>query len=166
MVYPAHLGIKRLQRKNAASGWMLVRGWVYMSDRKTDSDPQRQGAGGESWVDFRRKVSDVPQDKRRHPRLEFHCPARIHGAKGVYRVTDISMGGVFVELGSPSAFEVGQALNLTMKLPTEHEPTKVAVEVANIRTRGIGLRFTDMTRKNQEAIRFCFETFKDTVPLR
>jgi hypothetical protein len=137
-----------------------------MSDRETDGRSKTDGKEEKSWVDFRRKVSDVHENMRAHPRLEFHCQARIGGVKGVFRVTDISMGGAFLEYTPPSAFKLGQTLQLTMKLPTEYDPIKIKAEVVNVRERGVGLRFVNMTRRNQEIIRFCFETFKDTVPLK
>jgi c-di-GMP-binding flagellar brake protein YcgR len=137
-----------------------------MSDNKKKKKLRSQNRGEKSWMDFRRKVSDVSEDQRQHPRLEFHCAARIPGTKGVFRVTDISMGGVFLELKNTADFEVDQTFNLIMKLPTEYEPVNAKVRVANIRERGLGLRFVGLTQKNQEVIRFCFETFKDTIPLR
>ncbi|MBW2107418.1 MAG: PilZ domain-containing protein [Deltaproteobacteria bacterium] len=137
-----------------------------MGNGKENGPSKGQGVGKDSWVDFRRKVSQVPQDKRRHPRLEFHCPARLQGIKTVCRVTDISMGGVFLEVDSTSGLELGQTLTLVLKLPTEYEPTKLTVQVANIRERGVGLRFTNLNSRTRQTIRFCFDTFKDTIPLR
>lgn len=136
-----------------------------MSDKKNNKEGSKSN-DPKSWVDFRRSVSDVHQDHRQHPRLEFHCPARIQGIKGVFKVTDISMGGAFLELEPTSAFELGKTFNLTMKLPTEYEPIMTKVKVANIRKRGVGLKFMNITPKNEQIIRFCFETFKDTIPLR
>jgi len=52
-----------------------------------------------------------------------------------------------------------------IKVPTEYEPVKVKAEVVNVRNRGIGFKFVDLTRRNQEVIRFCFNTFKDTIPI-
>ena len=137
-----------------------------MSEKKFDKNLNSQGEGKKPWVDIRRTVASVPEDHRIHPRLEFHCPARIKGLKGVYRVTDISMGGAFLELKPGPALKVGQTFNLVMKLPTEYDPINIKAKVANIRGRGVGIEFVDITQKNQEIIRFCFETFKDTVPLR
>jgi hypothetical protein len=144
----------------------LFVGVVFMNNKKNDNNPKSRQERPKSWVDFRRSVSDVHQDHRRHPRLEFHCPARIQGIKGVFKVTDISMGGAFLEMEPTSAFELGKMFNLTMKLPTEYESITTKVKVANIRKRGVGMAFVNITPKNEQIIRFCFETFKDTVPLR
>jgi DNA-binding response OmpR family regulator len=119
-----------------------------------------------SWVDFRRGIDDVPEDKRQYPRLEFHCPVRIEGISGIHRITDISLGGAFVEYQTPSTFKVGEIHHLIVKVPTEYEPIKVKAQVANLQKRGIGFKYVDLSRRNQEIIRFCFDTFKDTIPLQ
>ncbi len=126
-------------------------------DQKKTKSPQ---------VDFRRKIADVQRDNRRYPRLEFHCPVRIQGVDGVHRITDISIGGVFVDHKEPSTVNVGQVLELIIKIPTELEPIKLKAEAVNVRKRGIGFKFVNLSRKNQGVIRFCFDTFKDTIPLR
>jgi DNA-binding response OmpR family regulator len=132
---------------------------------EADIGQKEPGSAKKSWIDFRRRMAEVSEDKRRYPRLEFHCPVRVEGVKGVSRVTDISMGGVFVEHKQPSSFTIGQTIHLVMKVPTEYEPVKVRAKVVNVRDRGIGFKFVDLTRRNQEVIRFCFNTFKDTIPL-
>jgi hypothetical protein len=137
-----------------------------MSEKKIDKNLNGQGEGGKPWVDIRRKVSNVPKDHRIHPRLEFHCPGRIKGLKGIYKVTDISMGGAFLELKPGPVFKIGQTLNLVLKLHTEYDHINMKAKLANIRERGLGIEFMDITQKNQGIIRFCFETFKDTIPLR
>ena len=131
---------------------------------ETDSKGKKDQSA-EPWLDFRREVAAGHDEKRRYPRLEFHCPVKIQGVEGVHRVTDIGMGGVFVEVNSASHLKLGQVLQLAMKLPTEYEPTKLKVQVANVRDRGVGFKFLDLSRENQEVIRVCFDTFKDTVPL-
>ncbi len=135
-----------------------------MNDSTNNIGSKQQGKN--SWVDVRRNIADVSENQRRYPRLEFHCPARIQGVEGVFRVTDISMGGLFLEYKNPASFEVGQILQLVIKVPTEYDQVRLRVRVANLRKRGVGLRFVDLTGRNQEVIRFCFETFKDTVPIR
>ena len=133
---------------------------------KTKTGYEEKDSTEESWMDFGRRVVQVGEEKRRCPRLEFHCPVRIQGVKEVKRVTDIGIGGIFVRSEVPPALKMGQAIYLSMKLPTEREPVKVKAKVANVRDRGIGFRFVDLTPTNQEIIRCCFNTFKDTIPLR
>lgn len=122
----------------------------------------------ESWIDFRRMIVQVSEEKRRFPRLEFHCSARLHGlngSNGVVCITDISKGGVFVETGKHSRLKKGQIVYLHIALPTESEAVEVKAQVSNVRARGVGMMFVDLTPKNRKIIRFCFDTFKDTLPL-
>jgi hypothetical protein len=122
----------------------------------------------ESWIDFRRMMVQVSEEKRRFPRLEFHCPARLHGINGtgaVACVTDISMGGVFVEIAKHCRLEKGQILYLHMAFPTEPEAVEVKARVSHVRDRGVGMMFVRLTPRNRKIIRFCFDTFKDTLPL-
>lgn len=125
--------------------------------------PKKQAT--EAWLDFRREIASNYDEKRRYPRLEFHCPVKIQGLDGVHKVTDIGMGGVFVEVKGTGHVKVGQVLQLAVKLPNEYEPIKLKARVANVRKRGIGFKFVDLSRENQEVIRVCFNAFKDTIPL-
>ena len=120
----------------------------------------------ETWIDYRRGAVEVRIEKRHFPRLEFHCKARIHGIKRLLWITDISMGGVFIELNDPSTLRKGQIVYLCILLPTEREPIKVKARVSNLNGRGMGARFISLNRRNQNSIRFCFNTFKDTLPIR
>ncbi len=120
----------------------------------------------ESWLDYRRRAVEVRIEKRHFPRLEFHCQARIHGIKRDLWITDISMGGVFIELKNHSTLRKGQTVYLCISLPTEREPVKVKARVSNLNGRGMGARFIGLNRRNQNSIRFCFNTFKDTLPIR
>lgn len=122
----------------------------------------------ESWIDFRRMLVRVSEEKRRFPRLEFHCSARLHGingSNGIVCVTDISLGGVFVEIEKHSRLKRGQTVYLHMALPTEPEAVEVKVRVSNVRARGVGMMFIGLTPRNRNSIRLCFDTFKDTLPL-
>jgi hypothetical protein len=61
----------------------------------------------ETWIDFRRKLEEVGSDKRRFPRLEFHCSVLIHGVHKIRRVTDFSMGGIFSRVRRSLYFQKG-----------------------------------------------------------
>jgi hypothetical protein len=135
-------------------------------EQKTDNARKEVQGATKSWIDFRREVLEVSKDRRQHPRIEFHCLVRIEGVKSIKRVTNISMGGLFVECKYPSAFKEGQTVHMTIKLPSEDEHIKAKAEVANVRDTGIGLKFVDLTQENQEIIRFYFDAFKETIPLK
>jgi c-di-GMP-binding flagellar brake protein YcgR len=111
-------------------------------------------------------VADIGDDRRQHPRLEFHRPVKVEGLKGIQKVTDMSAGGIFVQNEQASTFKQGQTLHLNIKLPTEYKPITIKAKVANVRNRGTGLEFVDLTQANRQTIRVCFDPFKDTIPLR
>ncbi len=120
-----------------------------------------------SWIDVRRRIEEVSDEKRKTPRIEFHCPVLIEGFQGEKRITDLSLGGVFVECedATKRTLQTGQALRLLMRLPTQAEPITVKVQVANVRERGIGCKFVELSRNNEEAIEHCFNVFKHTLPI-
>ena len=49
-------------------------------------------------VDIRSEKREVQIEKRKDPRLELHCEANIFGLKGIQTITDISLGGIFIEV--------------------------------------------------------------------
>ena len=117
-------------------------------------------------VVYRRKVKNVDREKRKYPRLDYDCPVVIPGVDGVKKITDLSCGGVFVELQPSSDFRVGQQINLIFKLPTHSESLRIKATVKNLQARGIGCQFVDLSEENDRIIRHYFETFKDTLILR
>lgn len=117
-------------------------------------------------IDLRTRQHPVNIDKRVYPRLEFHCPVVIRRFKGVKRVTDLSMGGLFIELNSMQKELLNIILDLTIKFPTSHETIRVKAKVVNINKRGIGCKFVKLTKQDQEAVKTCFEAFQDTIPIK
>ena len=151
------------------------KGFTVPSQNKDASSPgtaadQRQREGQEkrdgSWLDCRSKMVNVREERRRFPRIELHFPVRVYGSKTIASATDFSLGGVFIESEDVSAFEEGQGLDVLMNLPSEKKPVRVQAKVANVRDRGIGIEFVDVTQANREIIKLCFHTFKDTMPLK
>ncbi len=116
-------------------------------------------------IDIRRKTIDVRYDRREHPRLEFHCTAIVGHLKDVLRVTDLSLGGVFIELKDKNHIKPEQVIDVAIKFPTQDKAIRVKAKVAGITDRGIGCRFQNLSSQHQETIKFCFETFKDTIPI-
>ena len=117
-------------------------------------------------IDLRARQNPVDVDKRIYPRLEFHCPVVIRRFKGVKRVTDLSLGGVFIELNSMRKELLNIIIDLTIKFPTSHNTIRVKAKVVNINERGIGCKFVKLTKQDQEAVKICFEAFQDTVPIK
>ena len=115
-------------------------------------------------VDLRSEKKEVKKNKRKDPRLEFHCDATVLGLMGVQTITDISLGGIFIETDNSENVEIGQIVNINTKLPTEKEIIRLKARVVNKTKRGIGCRLVSLDDRSKEAICLCFEMFKDTLP--
>jgi c-di-GMP-binding flagellar brake protein YcgR len=120
-----------------------------------------------SWLDCRTKSKVVTKEKRKDPRVEFHCLALIEGFHGEKRITDISLGGAFVELEEElmPRFHVGQRLRLFIKLPAEDDLMKVQIQIVNVTERGMGCKFLDLSRKCEDAIQQTFNLARHTLPI-
>lgn len=123
--------------------------------------------GQPSWIDTRRRIERVNDEKRKGARVEIVFPVRISGFQGDTKVTDISMGGAFIECENASGgkFQKGQILHLFMHLPTENKPTIEKAEVRYVGDRGLGCKFVGLSQQNEQAIRQCISVFKDTLPI-
>ena len=118
-------------------------------------------------TDFNRRIDTVNQERRHCPRLDFTCPVIISGVKGVHSITDLSLGGVFIELSpGSSVLNPGHKLHLIVKLPTENYSIHVRTEVKFQTRSGIGCRFLDLSEKDQESFQNCFEFYRDMLPVR
>lgn len=117
-------------------------------------------------ADLRSKKKSVKQEKRNDPRLEFHCNAMVLGLDGVKTITDISLGGIFLEVIELHEIEIGQAVVINVKLPTEPKAMRFKAKVVNKTHRGIGCQFIFLEERQKDAICLCFEYFKDTLPAK
>ncbi|WP_372680823.1 PilZ domain-containing protein [Desulfosarcina sp.] len=115
-------------------------------------------------ADIRSKKKNVTKERRKDPRLEFHCNAMVQGIDGILTITDISLGGVFIEIGEPYKITVGKMVTINAKLPTETQAVRFKAKVVNKTNRGIGCQFIALDDWEKEAICLCFEYFKDTLP--
>jgi len=115
-------------------------------------------------VDLRSENKKVRVERRQDPRLEFHCDATVLGISGVQKITDISLGGIFVETDIADNISIGQMVTISTKLPTERSTIRFKAKVVNKTDRGIGCQFVTMDKQKKEAICLCFEMFKDTLP--
>ena len=121
-----------------------------------------------SWIDCRRSTAVTNQERRVDPRVDLQCPVYIEGIRDPKTITDLSMGGVFIECDSASRnkFRSGQLVRLTIKLPTEDEMIQVAAQVVNFSDRGLHCQFAHLDRKTEDAIRHCFGVTKHTIPIK
>jgi hypothetical protein len=116
-------------------------------------------------VEFKSKSIPVKIDRREYPRLEFRCPVIIGSIPGFKRITDLSLGGVFIEVASSEGLQMDQRIELSIRFPTEKTATRIRAQVVSIKPDGVGCMFLDLTDELTEIIRNCFETFKDTLPI-
>ncbi len=117
-------------------------------------------------IDVRSQHIEVSKERRRHPRLEFRCTALFGHLKDVLKVTDLSLNGLFVEVRDKTGLDPGRVVSLAIKFPTEEKAVLLKAKVANVNKRGVGCQFVDLVPKNFTAIKNCFETFRDTLPVR
>ena len=117
-------------------------------------------------VDLRSEKKNVKQERRKDPRLEFHCNAMVLGLDGIKTITDISLGGIILEVGELDKIEIGQPVMINVKLPTEPKTMRLQAKVVNKTHRGIGCQFKSLEESQKEAICLCFEYFKDTLPAK
>ncbi len=123
---------------------------------------------GSTWIDCRRNTTEVRDEKRTDPRVEFQCPVQIEGLHDGTTITDLSLGGAFIEC--PSAFgaklRVGQTVGLNIKLPTEDEMIRVEAELVKLAGRGMHCRFINLGQKAAQAIQVAFNLARYTLPIR
>ncbi len=115
-------------------------------------------------VDVRSENNEIKIERRAHPRLELHCDATVLGLKGIPTLTDISLGGCFIEVKIPGKVKTGQIITVNTKLPSERNGIKFKAKIVCQTERGIGCQFIMLKDSDRDAICSCFEMFKDTLP--
>ena len=116
-------------------------------------------------VDINHRHPDDGSERRAYPRLVFHCSATIRGINQVVKITDISLGGFFFELATNKKLKLGTLVDVSMRLPTEESTLRFKAKLISQGKRGIGCKYVSLMPETREAIRNCFETFKDTLPI-
>lgn len=116
-------------------------------------------------VDVRSQHIEVKNERRQYPRLEFRCTALFSHLRDVLKVTDLSLNGLFVEVRDKTGLDPGRVVSLAIKFPTEEKAVLLKAKIAYVNKRGVGCHFVDLVPKNAAAIKNCFETFRDTLPL-
>lgn len=116
-------------------------------------------------IDVRSQHIKVSHERRQYPRLEFHCTAIFGDLNQVCKVTDLSLNGVFVEVEDKTGLEPGSQVNLTIKFPMQDRAIRFKAKIVNINRRGVGCQLVKLAPNAHEAIKNCFNTFSDTLPL-
>jgi len=103
-------------------------------------------------VDVRSEKKEVNVERRAHSRLELHCDTTVPGLKGIQTLTDISIGGCFIEAEIPGKVKIGQVITVNAKLPTEKNRITVKAKIVSQRERGIGCQFISLQDDAKDAI--------------
>jgi Tfp pilus assembly protein PilZ len=121
-----------------------------------------------TWIDCRRTVTETSEERRMDPRVDLQCPVYIEGIREVKTITDLSLGGVFVECDAVSRnrFRTGQLITLNMKLPTESDMIRVKAQVVGNNDRGLHCQFAHLGRETAHAIHHCFHLAKHVIPIK
>ena len=115
-------------------------------------------------VDLRSEQRTVELERRKHARLELHCDATVLGLEGTQKITDISLGGIFIETKIPEKVKIGQTILINTILPSERKMIRFKAKIVSQTKRGIGCQFISLQEQHKDAICLCFELFKDTLP--
>ncbi len=60
----------------------------------------------------------------------------------------------------------GRGIENLIKLPTEDETIRAQARIIGFGSRGLHCKFIHLGRKSQEAIEYCFNVAKHTLPIR
>ena len=88
------------------------------------------------------------------------------GLDGIKTITDISLGGIFIEVEELDKIKIGQPVMINVKLPTEPKTMRFKAKAVIKTHRGIGFQFISLEERQKDAICLCFEYFKDTLPAK
>ena len=99
-------------------------------------------------IDVRSQHTEVSNERRQHPRLEFRCTALFGHLKSVLNVTDLSLNGLFVEVADKAGLDPGRVVSLAIKFPTEDKAVLLKAKVVNVNKRGVGCHFVDLAPRN------------------
>lgn len=116
-------------------------------------------------VDIRSEHRRVRVERRKYPRLEFHCDADVSGVQSILSIINISLGGVFIEASDPDSINVGRTIMINTKLPSERHVIRLKAKVVRKTERGIGCQFIGLKEQVREAICTFLELFKGTLPV-
>jgi c-di-GMP-binding flagellar brake protein YcgR len=108
----------------------------------------------------------MTKEKRKNPRIDLHFEIIEIGQehKGPHKVTDLSLGGLFIETPKPSKFREGEEIRLVMREPADNKLMRLDVRVAHVGKKGIGVEFLKLMPRDQQILEICFNLFRHTLP--
>ena len=108
------------------------------------------------------------EERRIAPGIDFRLEVEIGSPEGRAKFMDFSTKGLFIQTDNPAPVKPGDEIELIMKLPLEEleqETMIIPAQVVRVTIKGIGVKFGDLWPAQIDAIRYCFNIFKNTVPL-
>ncbi len=125
---------------------------------------------------LRKLIIDMPEDrqsfllkqleemklegKRRHYRksclISVDYVIKDHAFKNY--IQDISSGGMFIETNE--SFSIGQEIIMAFSFSSEHKSSKLSGEIVRITPNGIGIKFQDLTKYQEEIIKSTLENME------
>ena len=114
-------------------------------------------------LDIRSTLRKVNSEQRKYPRLELQCKAVVRGYNGIFTITDISLGGLFIERQGALIVKIGQVTDISIKLPEQDKSIQVKAKFISQNKRGIGCAFIALSPENKEVINKCIEEFNDAL---
>ena len=96
------------------------------------------------------------EDDRKHPRIAFHLPVEIKGHEGSNKISELSMGGLFVETDSSTEFKTGDQIDMVVRRAGKERPIEARCRVTRVTETGIGVKFVRITL--QDAWELIMET--------
>jgi len=98
----------------------------------------------------------MSKDNRKHTRISFYLPVQIEGYNGPHWISELSMGGLFVDSESAGQFKTGEEINMVARVSDERDPIHATCRVTRVTKNGIGIEFVHITL--QDAWELIMET--------
>jgi hypothetical protein len=97
------------------------------------------------------------KERRSVPRVNVQWPVYIEGIPGQQTITDLSIGGAFIECDSAcrNKFRRGELIRLDIKLFTYDDVFQVPAQIVHISNRGMHCQFRHLDRRTVFAIYYC-----------
>jgi hypothetical protein len=92
--------------------------------------------------------ADRKQLRKLYP-IDINFTVQDHEAKGT--IHDISYSGVFIK--TSKSFSVGSEVSLSFSIHGIQDPIKIIGEVARISSMGIGVKFKNLTKQQENIIK-------------
>jgi len=73
-------------------------------------------------------------------------------------IQNLSSGGVFIE--TSESFSLGQEITMAFSFSNDHRPSKFTGEIVRIKKNGIGVKFKDLTKYQEEIIKSAAQKMK------